>query len=211
MASAIMGGGLAGKNHDRTDKEQDEWLKSQHGGKDMTQMRFNRGGVTQSMDAQPAAYTLSNGKRGFQSDDGQTYYENPENGRWTSHTNSNDYYTFAPQAVAPAAAAPAAVAEPKPDWRDDIDYSKSEGPEGMTTDQIVDNTGMDNWMQMGPQTAGQHINPLVDPSNWQHQVDPQHQQTRNLGRYINPLIDEEMEYRKKQGLLSYASGNGGLI
>ncbi len=113
----------------------------------------------------------------------------------------------APEPAAVAAAAPAA---PK-DWRDDIDDSKSAGPEGMTTDQIVDNAGMDNWMQMGPQTAGQHINALVDPANWQHQVDPQYQQTRNLGRYINPLLDEQMNYRKKKGLLDYAKLSGGLV
>ncbi len=116
----------------------------------------------------------------------------------------------APEPAAVAAPTVAPTAAPK-DWRDDIDDSQSAGPEGMTTDQIVDNAGMDNWMQMGPQTAGQHINALVDPANWQHQVDPQYQQTRNLGRYINPLLDEQMNYRKKKGLLDYAKLSGGLV
>jgi len=211
MASGIS---LAGKNHDRTDQEQDEWLKSQHGGEDKTSMRYNRGEVTQSMDNLDA-YTLKNGQRGFSGNGGQVYYENPENGRWTSHTNSNDYYTFDPQAapepVAVAASSPAVEPAAKPDWREDIDTSQSAGPEGMTTDQIVDNAGMDNWMQMGPQTQGQHINALVDPANWQTQIDPRYQQTRNLGRYINPMIDEQMNYRKKKGLLDYAKLSGGLV
>ena len=113
---------------------------------------------------------------------------------------------------APAAVAVAAPAEAAPlDWREDIDYSKSEGPEGMTTDEIVDNTGMNNWMDMGPQTAGQHINALVDPENWQYQLDPVHQQTRNIGRYINPLLEEQMAYRRKKGLLDYAKLSGGLV
>ena len=72
--------------------------------------------------------------------------------------------------------------------------------DGLTTDEIVDNSGMDNWMSMGPQTQGEHINALVDPGNWQYQVDPIDQQVRNLGRYQNPLLEEWLNNRK--GLLA---------
>ena len=164
----------------------------------------------------------STGDKVTMSEDGQSFMSdyvgagnrgkftfNPITGRY--HNDGGDIVDLGEVAQQAPAAAPTAepTAAPK-DWREDIDYSKSEGPEGMTTDQIVDTAGMDNWMQMGPQTSGQHINALIDPANWQHQVDPQYQQTRNLGRYINPLIDEEREYREKQGLLSY-SNNRGLI
>lgn len=115
-----------------------------------------------------------------------------------------------------AAAAPVGAPPPKkkkPDWRDDIDYDRPEGSAGsgpgLTTDQIVDNAGMQNWMDMGPQTSGQNVNALVDPENWQYQVNPEHQQVRNLGRYKNPMLDDWMNDRKKQGLL--ARQTGGLI
>jgi hypothetical protein len=109
-----------------------------------------------------------------------------------------------PQMAAAPSAAPVGAPPPtKPDWRDDIDMTRGEGSagsgDGLTTSEIVDNSGMDNWMEMGPQTQGEHINPLVDPSNWQYQVDPRNQQVRNLGRYQNPLLDEWMSQRK--GLL----------
>jgi len=115
------------------------------------------------------------------------------------------------QSAAPVGAPP--PKKKKPDWRDDIDYDRPEGSAGsgpgLTTDQIVDNSGMQNWMDMGPQTSGQNVNALVDPENWQYQVNPEHQQVRNLGRYKNPMLDDWMNDRKKQGLLSRQTG--GLI
>jgi hypothetical protein len=117
-------------------------------------------------------------------------------------------------AAAPDAAPIGAPAPEKKDWRDNIDMTQGEGSagsgEGLTTDQIVDNTGMDNWMAMGPQTAGQHINPLVDPNNWQYQVDPANQRVRNLGTYQNPMLDEWMDSPFSQGGL-LALNTGGLL
>jgi len=164
-------------------------------------------------------YAVNNDDRGEYIDiGGAKAYWNADKGNWqgtgqdSSGGNHNGASFMTSDVAAPQAiGAPTVAPEAPKDWRDDIDDSKSAGPEGMTTDQIVDNAGMDNWMQMGPQTAGQHINALVDPANWQHQVDPQYQQTRNLGRYINPLLDEQMNYRKKKGLLDYAKLSGGLV
>jgi len=117
-------------------------------------------------------------------------------------------------AAAPDAAPVGAPAPKKKDWRDNIDMTRGEGSAGsgpgLTTDQIVDNTGMDNWMAMGPQTAGQHINPLVDPANWQYQVDPANQRVRNLGIYRNPMLDEWMDTPFSQGGL-LALNTGGLL
>ena len=86
--------------------------------------------------------------------------------------------------------------------------SAGSGP-GLTTDEIVDNSGMQNWMAMGPQTAGEHVNALVDPANWQYQVDPAHQRVRNLGRYQNPMLDEWMNSPQYQGGL--LALNKGLV
>ena len=101
----------------------------------------------------------------------------------------------------------------QPDWRDNIDMTQGEGSagsgDGLTTDQIVDNSGMQNWMAMGPQTAGEHINALVDPSQWQYQVDPANQRVRNLGRYQNPMLDEWMNSPQYQGGL--LALNKGLV
>jgi hypothetical protein len=180
-----------------------------------TKMANNRRTVVQSgfVKAAPGVGTVINNM----SDDGLSFMGNNGYGRakykyndrtGMYHAEGGDTVSLgevaqqAPEAAAPTAAPTAA---PK-DWRDDIDYSKSEGPEGMTTDQIVDNAGMGNWMKMGPQTAGQHINPLVDPANWQHQVDPQYQQTRNLGRYNNPVLDAQVAQRRRKGLLAYSPG-----
>lgn len=119
-----------------------------------------------------------------------------------------------PVAAAPDAAPIGAPAPAQKDWRDNIDMTQGEGSagsgEGLTTDEIVDNTGMDRWMAMGPQTSGQHINPLVDPANWQYQVDPANQRVRNLGRYKNPMLDEWMDTPFSQGGL-LALNTGGLL
>jgi hypothetical protein len=182
----------------------------------------------------------STGDRITMSEDGQSFESdyvggggrgkftfNPITGRYHNHGGDIvDLGEVAQQAPAAAAssgptAAPTAEPDAPADWREDVDYSKSESPEGMTTEQIVDNVGMDNWMEMGPVTAGQHINPLVDPAKWQYQADPKHQQVRNLGRYVNPLIAKEMEERQNQGVgMMYPGGgllgqpfgkNGGLL
>lgn len=219
MASVTSG--LGGTNHNRNNEEQDAWIledkrKRNKMGEDQIShgFRTNRGQVDLLGSNSDAVSAMKDGRTSFQANGGQNYVLNPDTNRYVSHTNSNDYYSVNPVENTPEIAAPvvAAVEEPTPlDWREDIDTSQSAGPEGMTTSEIVDNTGMDNWMASGPETQGQHINALVDPASWQTQIDPRHQQTRNLGRYINPLIDEEMEYRKKQGLLSLASNNRGLI
>jgi len=132
------------------------------------------------------------------------YKWNEKTGDYRSHGGGIMNIAEMPQMAAAPSAAPVGAPPPtKPDWRDDIDMTRGEGSagsgDGLTTSEIVDNSGMDNWMEMGPQTQGEHINPLVDPSNWQYQVDPRNQQVRNLGRYQNPLLDEWMSQRK--GLL----------
>ena len=126
------------------------------------------------------------------------YRFNDVTGKW--HANGGGIMEVGemPVAAAPVAdAAPVGAPPPaKPDWRDNVDMTQGEGSagsgDGLTTDEIVDNSGMQNWMATGPQTAGQHVNPLVDPGNWQYQVDPANQRVRNLGRYRNPMLDEWM-------------------
>lgn len=143
------------------------------------------------------------------------YRFNERTGAWMAPGGKTLMLTEAAPASAAPDAAPIGAPPPlKADWRDNIDMTQGEGSagsgDGLTTDQIVDNTGMNNWMAMGPQTAGQHINPLVDPANWQYQVNPQHQQVRNLGTYKNPMLDEWMSTPFSQGGL-LALNTGGLL
>jgi len=148
------------------------------------------------------------------------FYEDPEQaGRFRSHTRSSDYMDvsgYSAPTEAPEQIGPAVVGAPAPapnDWRDDVDMTRGDGSAGsgpgLTTDEIVDNSGMQNWMNMGPQTAGEHVNALVDPSNWQYQVDPANQRVRNLGRYQNPMLDEWMNSPQYQGGL--LALNKGLV
>ncbi len=127
----------------------------------------------------------------------------------------NTFNSPVQQAQSASPAAPVGAPPPaKPDWRDNIDMTQGEGSagsgDGLTTDEIVDNSGMQNWMAMGPQTQGEHINALVDPANWQYQVDPANQRVRNLGRYRNPMLDEWMDTPFSQGGL-LALNTGGLL
>lgn len=148
------------------------------------------------------------------SDPSSKYRWNEKTGDYRSHGGGIMNVMEMPVAATPDAAPVGAPAPAKKDWRDNIDMTQGEGSagsgDGLTTDEIVDNTGMDNWMAMGPQSAGQHINPLVDPANWQYQVNPQHQQVRNLGTYQNPMLDEWMDTPFSQGGL-LALNTGGLL
>ena len=147
-------------------------------------------------------------------DPSSQYKWNEKTGDYRSHGGGIMNVMEIPVAATPDAAPVGAPAPVKKDWRDNIDMTQGEGSagsgDGLTTDEIVDNTGMDNWMAMGPQSAGQHINPLVDPANWQYQVNPQHQQVRNLGTYKNPMLDEWMDNPFSQGGL-LALNTGGLL
>ena len=150
------------------------------------------------------------------SDPSSQYKWNEKTGDYRSHGGGIMNIMEIPVAETPtAAAAPIGAPPPlKADWRDNIDMTQGEGSagsgDGLTTDQIVDNTGMNNWMDMGPQTPGHLLNPLVDPGNWQYQVDPTHQQVRNLGTYKNPMLDEWMSTPFSQGGL-LALNTGGLL
>ena len=157
----------------------------------------------------------SNGFSMGSSDPSDQFRWNEKTGDYRSHGGGIMSIAEMPQMAAPESAAPIGAPTPsKPDWRDDIDMTQGEGSagsgDGLTTDGIVDNTGMDNWMAMGPQTQGEHINELVSPANWQYQVDPRNQQTRNLGRYRNPMLDEWMDTPFSQGGL-LALNTGGLL
>ena len=114
----------------------------------------------------------------------------------------------APAASAAPAGAPPPTNKPKKDWRDNIDKTIHPGSVGSSpplgTEGIVDTGGMDNFINMGG-PAGGHINPLVNHNNWIHQVNPDHLKARNVGRYINPGIDDFMN---RKGILA---GSGGLV
>ena len=150
------------------------------------------------------------GGGGAASDGSNNYKWNEKTGDYRSHGGGIMQVGEMPQQQAPVVQnAPSAAPKkkkPKKDWREDIDYDNSAGPEGLPTSGIVDNEPMNNWLAMGPQT-GQELNPLVDPNNWQTVIDPKYQQTRNLGRYVNPGVDEFLK-----GLLSPKKNKmGGLI
>ena len=171
------------------------------------------------LDITPGTEIMMNadGSNGFSMgpDPSDRFMWNEKTGDYRSNGGGIARIAEMPQAAAPAqSAAPVGAPAPKPkDWRDDIDMTRGEGSAGsgpgLTTDGIVDNTGMQNWMAMGPQTAGEHVNALVDPSQWQYQVDPADQRVRNLGRYQNPMLDEWMNSPQYQGGL--LALNKGLV
>ena len=153
------------------------------------------------------------GSNGFSmgNDLSDQYKWNEKTGDYRSHgggiMNIGEMPQQAPVDAAPVGAPPP-TNKPKDDWRENIDKTIQPGSvgssPGMTTEQIVDTSGMDNFMDMGGSQGG-HINPLVDPSNWMHQVNPDHLQARNVGIYKNPAIDDWLA-KSQKGLLSKSGG-----
>jgi hypothetical protein len=69
------------------------------------------------------------------------------------------------------------------------------GSPGLTTEQMMGNTynQMMDWRPTASNGAGgvQKMNPLADPNKFIYQADPAQQQTRAIGRYVNPNIQPE--------------------
>ena len=146
---------------------------------------------------QVETYTLKNGRKGFTGDDGSIYYFNEDNGRWESHTRSANYYNLG-DIAAPAASGGGGggVTDPNegekkpPGMGGTIEKGPRPGGvqygPGLGTGDIVDNSGMNNWMNNGPVTPGQTLNPLMDPNEWQYQADPNDGYVPDLGTYVAP-------------------------
>jgi predicted RNA-binding protein YlxR (DUF448 family) len=49
----------------------------------------------------------------------------------------------------------------------------------------------------------QPMNPLVDPKNWLVNIDPKHQETRDMGIYVNPAIAAQQQ-AQQQAMASQA-------
>ena len=201
MASSIMGSGSSGMSPEEIKaqdiKDNAEYAKTHEvmniqGGMHNTSRADNIGSNVET-------YTLGNGTRGFQGNDGTNYYLNEDNGRWESNTRAADYYNLG-SIQAPAAAAPAARTAPGGKPKPNKDYKptptpgvEDAGPVG--TEGIVG--GYDNmvdWRPISSNGAGgvQDMNSLVDPSNWVTQVDPQWQALNDPGIYVNPKLPQGM-------------------
>ena len=192
--------GSMSKSNGKTDQENDEFLKQQdhakmgYGDQDMTSMHVGQGNeVTQSTGGMPDYYTTKDGTKAFSGGDGQIYYEG-DNGRWTSHTNANDYYIFSePQAPKQTDTDMGGGKKPDKDkGKPKVEKGKNPGEAGSSpglgTSGIVDTTGQEWWTNNGPVTPDTEVNGLVDPRNWMHQVDPKHQEVRDMGKYLDPNL-----------------------
>ena len=94
-------GSFVGKNHNRTDAEQDAWIladkrkRNKMGESEKTYgFRTNRGQVDLQGSNSAAVAAMKDGRKGFTANGGQNYVKNGD--RWVSHTNSNDYYSLTP-------------------------------------------------------------------------------------------------------------------
>ena len=107
-------GSFVGKNHNRTDAEQDAWIladkrkRNKMGESEKTYgFRTNRGQVDLQGSNSAAVAAMKDGRKGFTANGGQNYVKNGD--RWVSHTNSNDYYSLTPAEKEKEAPPPAAA------------------------------------------------------------------------------------------------------
>ena len=132
-----------------------------------------------------------NGRRGFTSDDGTLYYEDPDNpGKFVSSTRVHDYVNLGAieqAAAAPAVAAPTMLPEAAPDLVEgEVGMTEDKG---MTTEEIMGDT-YETMVDWRPTTPGQVVNPLVNASNWLTELDPDDQEYYNPGTFVNPQIQQ---------------------
>ena len=148
-------------------------------------------------------YKTKDGRRGFSHNNGEIYYEDPdEPGKFVSTTNARDYVMLGAIEQASSGGGGGGGESPQREFISGVtgDVGAVSTP-GVTTEQVLGSQNYNNMNNFAPtaHTMGndgqtQHLNPLVAAQNWMHQLQPQ--PTYNQGLYINPgvgLLEDEQQ------------------
>ncbi len=200
-------GSISGKNHDRTDAEQDAWILADK----RKRMKYDEEQKTYGFQADQGneITLLGSGSKAVQArkdglerfnDNGEAYIWNPDLNRYEHYFNQNKYYSVNPIEEEKDEGGGGGAPRRAPTSGVTGDVGAVATP-GVTTEEVLGTQGynsMNNFVPtshtMGNDGQTQHLNPLVAAENWVHQLQPQ--PTYNLGQYINPgigLLEDEQQ------------------